>query len=324
MIIKKKSQFMLFVALLALVVSCAKTEVAKTGYLFSYFKGNGEDGLHLAYSSDGLKWTSLKSDKPFLTPEVGEAKLMRDPCVVQGPDGMFHMVWTAGWWEKGIGVAHSIDLIEWSPQELVPVMAHEPEAINCWAPEIYYDAAIKQYVIFWATTIPGRFPETEVGGDAVRDTGAKLNHRIYYVTTKDFQKYSDTKILYNDGFNVIDATIVKEGEKYVMFLKDETRYPEPEKNIRIATSDHILGPWSSASQPITGDYWAEGPTAVKIGNQWYVYFDKYTNHQYGVIASDNLERWTDLSDKLQVPSGIRHGTIFEVDAKVIEKLQTIQ
>ena len=31
-------------------------------YLFSYFKGNGEDGLHLAYSNDGLKWTSLKND----------------------------------------------------------------------------------------------------------------------------------------------------------------------------------------------------------------------------------------------------------------------
>ena len=29
------------------------------GYLFSSFRGNGEDGLHLAYSPDGLKWTPL-------------------------------------------------------------------------------------------------------------------------------------------------------------------------------------------------------------------------------------------------------------------------
>jgi len=28
-------------------------------YMFSYFKGNGEDGLHYAYSRDGLKYTSL-------------------------------------------------------------------------------------------------------------------------------------------------------------------------------------------------------------------------------------------------------------------------
>ena len=29
-------------------------------YMFSYFKNNGKDGLHLAYSNDGYKWTALK------------------------------------------------------------------------------------------------------------------------------------------------------------------------------------------------------------------------------------------------------------------------
>ena len=31
-------------------------------YLFSYFKDNGQDGLHLAYSLDGYTWKSLKRD----------------------------------------------------------------------------------------------------------------------------------------------------------------------------------------------------------------------------------------------------------------------
>ena len=52
--------------------------MGKTAYLFSSFRGNGQDGLHLAYSHDGLKWTALKSDKAFLKPKVG-GKLMRDP-----------------------------------------------------------------------------------------------------------------------------------------------------------------------------------------------------------------------------------------------------
>jgi hypothetical protein len=30
------------------------------------FKGNGEDGLHLAYSKDGLEFTALNEAKPFL------------------------------------------------------------------------------------------------------------------------------------------------------------------------------------------------------------------------------------------------------------------
>ena len=58
------------------------------GYLFTYFKGNGEDGLHLAYSKDGYKWIALKNDTSFLIPEVGKDKLMRDPCVIKGGDGL--------------------------------------------------------------------------------------------------------------------------------------------------------------------------------------------------------------------------------------------
>jgi hypothetical protein len=37
--------------------------------------------------------------------------------------------------------------------------------------------------------------------------------------------------------------------------------------------------------PVTGDYWAEGPTSLKINGQWVVYFDKYRDHKYGAIQS---------------------------------------
>lgn len=37
-------------------------------YIFSYFKDNGQDGLHLAYSHDGLKWTALKNDPGYEMP----------------------------------------------------------------------------------------------------------------------------------------------------------------------------------------------------------------------------------------------------------------
>ena len=71
--------------------------------LFAYFKGNGEDGLHLATSDDGYTWTSLKGDKSFLKPTAGKDKLMRDPSVLFGSDGKFHMVWTVSWKERAIG-----------------------------------------------------------------------------------------------------------------------------------------------------------------------------------------------------------------------------
>ena len=291
----------------------AKAQQSKDPYLFAYFKGNGEDGLHLAYSEDAYHWTALKRDQSFLAPTVSKDKLMRDPCIIRGADGLFHMVWTVSWKDKGIGYASSKDLISWSAQQFIPVMAKEDGARNTWAPEITYDPISKTYMIYWATTIINKFPETA----SKADDG--YNHRMYYVTTKDFKTYSETKLLYDPGFNVIDATIVKDKGRFVMFLKDETREPA-QKNLKIAFSDQLTGPYSAASAPITGNYWAEGPTALRKNGEWLLYFDKYRDHKYGAIRSSDLQHWTDVSEQISVPKGLRHGTILQIRKKELQKL----
>ena len=278
----------------------------KPVFMFSYFKGNGEDGLHLATSSDGLNWTALNHDSAILKPMVGKEKLMRDPCIIEGKDGYFHMVWTASWKDKGIGCARSKDLIHWSEQQFIPVMEKDPGALNCWAPEITYDREAGQYIIYWATTIPGRFPATDTSGDAT------YNHRMYYVSTKNFLQFSPAKILYDKGFSVIDATIVPDGNGYMMFLKDETRKP-PQKNIRVAYSDKTTGPFTAPSPLITDtSYWAEGPTATRLNGKWVVYFDKYTKHTMGAIQSADGKHWEDISNQVKFPDGTRHGTVFMI------------
>src|SRR5258705_2541867 len=98
-------------------------------YIFSYFKGNGEDGLHVAEGEDVLAWRALNNDQPVFHPTVGKEKLTRDPSIVRGPDGMYHMVWTAGWNEPGFGYAESRDLITWTHERYVPVMSYEPTAM---------------------------------------------------------------------------------------------------------------------------------------------------------------------------------------------------
>ena len=283
------------------------------GYVFTYFKANGEDGLHLAYSEDGYTWTALKNDTSFLTPEVGKDKLMRDPCVIKGADGLYHMVWTVSWTDKGIGYASSTDLIHWSKQEFIPVMASEEKARNTWAPEITYDEKSKKYMIYWASTIDGEFLETK----SAEEKG--YNHRIYYTRTKDFKKFSKTKLLYEPGFNVIDASIVKQDQGFVMYLKDETRDPV-QKNIKIAVGKKLKGPYSAASDPITGQYWAEGPTAIKIGHNWTVYFDKYTEKKYGAVK-ETPQGWEDISAQISFPSGARHGTVIKVSKEELSVLK---
>jgi beta-galactosidase len=276
---------------------------------------NGQDGLHLAYSFDGLKWTALNDGKSYLAPTVGKDKLMRDPFILQGNDGLFHMVWTSGWFDRYIGYASSPDLINWSEQKTIPVMEHEPTAKNSWAPEMTYDPEKKEYIIFWATTIPGRHSEV-----ASSESEKGLNHRIYCTRTKDFQSFTPTELFFNPDFCTIDATILPKNNKFYMFLKNENSNP-PEKNIRITISDKASGPYPvKVSEPITGKYWAEGPTCLEVGEYVYVYFDKYMNHQYGAVRSKNMKDWEDISDRISFPKGVRHGTAFGVSDKVLNQL----
>lgn len=298
--------------LVGLIPVFAAAQAVDSVFMFSYFKNNGKDGLHLAYSEDGLKWVSLKKDQSFLVPILSKDSLMRDPCIIRGADGRFHMVWTVSWNQRGIGYASSADLVSWSEQKYIPVMQHEDSARNCWAPEITWDKKKKQYMIYWATTIAGKYP-----ADPKVENG--YNHRMYYVLTKDFKTFSKTKMLYDKGFNVIDASILHDGRQYIMFLKDETRNP-PQKNIRIASSKKINRGYSDPSVPITGNYWAEGPTAFKLNGNWIVYFDKYRDHKYGAVRSADLVNWTEISDRISLPPGIRHGTIFRISKAELEPL----
>ena len=289
-----------------------------TVYLFSYFINNSKDGLHLAYSYDGLTWTALNGGRSFLTPTVGKDKLMRDPSICQAPDGTFHMVWTSSWTDRIIGYASSRDLIHWSEQKAIPVMMNEPAAHNCWAPELFYDESSQTYYIFWATTIPGRHKEVPTS-----KSEKGLNHRIYYVTTKDFKSFSKTAMFFNPDFSVIDAAIVKDPKRndLIMVVKNENSNP-PEKNLRVTRTENIRkGFPTKVSAPITGNYWAEGPAPLFIGDTLYVYFDKYRDHRYGAVRSlDHGETWEDVSDQVSFPKGIRHGTAFAVDASVVETL----
>jgi beta-galactosidase len=298
------------ISLLSLTVSAQKEL-----YLFSYFINNGQDGLHLAYSNDGLNWQVMNDGKSYLAPQIGKDKLMRDPCVYQGTDSTFHMMWTSGWWDKGIGYASSKDLITWSEQKNIPVMEKEPEAKNSWAPEMYYDLKQQEYFIFWATTIPGRHSPI-----AYSEREKDLNHRIYYVTTKDFNTFGETKMFFNPSFSAIDATIIKKDTTFYMILKNENPNP-PEKNLRVTKSTQAEGPYPvEVSSPITGNYWAEGPSALQVGDYVYVYFDKYRNHKYGAVRSRDMVTWEDVSDQVTFPAGVRHGTAFKVNQKIFDKL----
>lgn len=78
------------VCVLALCALLSAIASASDFLVFTSFRGNGEDGLHLAMSTNGYHWRALKGARSFLKPEIGGYRLMRDPCLAQGPEGTFH------------------------------------------------------------------------------------------------------------------------------------------------------------------------------------------------------------------------------------------
>ena len=51
----------LYIILLTNICTLLALQAQDTVYLFSYFINDSRDGLHLAYSHDGLKWTATLS-----------------------------------------------------------------------------------------------------------------------------------------------------------------------------------------------------------------------------------------------------------------------
>ena len=337
-VVGKRRMRALTIVLVCAVAACARggstpaaaPSAEKPAYLFSYFRGNGDDGVHLAWSADGITWSALNGGKSVITPAItgdgigwqdwnSKGTLMRDPSIIYGPDKLFHMVWTVAWTDHGFGVAHSADLIHWSAQTRVPAMEHEPTALNVWAPDLFYDDVNKEYVIAWATSIPGRFPATD--SVAQKTNRGRADHRLYYVTTKDFKTYSHAKLLYDGGFCAIDGTITKRGSTYFLVMKDETFFPVQTRNLRIASSKHATGPYGPASPSFTAKD-TEGPSVLQTPEWSYVYYDEYTRGRYGAVRTKDFSRFEPFTDSLHAPR-MRHGSAFLAPQWVLKGLQSL-
>lgn len=278
-----------------------------SAYLFTSFHDADQKFLRFLYSYDGYHWTNVPGT--FLEAHVGVSKEFRDPSLSLGPDGVFHLVWTAGWrGDQGFGCASSKDLIHWSEQQFVPVMTNEPTTVNVWAPEIFYDSAGQLFIITWASTIPGQFPD-----DLERHDN---NHRLYYTTTRDFKKFAPEKLFFDPGFSVIDPFILKNGTQYVLVCKDNSR---PHLNLRVAFSDSPLGPWNDVSAPFAPKC-SEGPCALKIGGDWLIYFDAYRKGIYGAMRTRDFKTFTDVTADISFPEGHKHGTALRVPQGILEGL----
>lgn len=330
--------FSLAIAALSLN-ACTQSDPEQYAYIFTSFHEPSVDGLRYLYSYDGLLWDTIPG--VWMEPQIGndttyidawtgemstpkfypEHRILRDPSILQGPDGTFHLVWTTQWMgSRGFGYASSKDLIHWSEQRVINVMDSIPTN-NVWAPELFYDDEEQQFMVIWSSQIS---PKDYTSADTL---GTNSCHRMWYCTTKDFMTFSNPCRYYDPGFNSIDGYLLKRGPKdYVLITKDNRK--PGFSNLFCVFSESPYGPFHSmddvpvGTTPSTtfGRTFSEGPCALQLGDEWIIYYDQYHPQEYGAVSTRDFLTFTPIPERIQVPAEHKHGTIVKVKRCLVEQL----
>jgi len=273
-------------------------------WLFAYFQEPANQGIYLALSRDGYHYTSLNDGQPWITP-THPNELMRDVFLTRGPDHRFHMVFTWNWRGNSLGYASSADLLTWSEQKEIPIMGDFPEVNNVWAPEIYWDAKRREWLIIWSSSMKD----------------SKTGNRIWSSFTPDFNNFSKPQIFLDPGYVVIDATLFHgSAGPYRLIFKDQTLDPLTYQE-RVATGPSLEGPWSNISRPIN-ESWSEGPSAIQIGDTYIVFYDHYRppRARFEAVATKDWKHWTDITEQISLPAHSKHGSFLRITDEEADRL----
>ncbi|MFS0726589.1 S-layer homology domain-containing protein [Paenibacillus sp. 1P07SE] len=316
-------------------------------YMMSYFRsdiaqtGQKDEYLHLAYSRDGLRWYELNNNRPvadFDNP-------LRDPFIAQGEDGIWRLMFTGatvnGPNSKGIfsmlGYAESTDLIHWTNYKMLDVMKAYKDrgevVFNSWAPEWSYDPVNEEYVIYWSSTV-GNY--------------ASGDNKHYYMTTKDWQTFSDADVFFAPDHKTIDASMysldadeVIEGQTvreklgipdeqvipgnqvWMMFYKDETHENQGGmRNRQTWSAEGIVNPESYEQPGRISDYVTpsrtEGASIFKVGERWHMLYDYWWAGKFGLKTTTDLtdpSAWSEEHMDLRIPFRARHAGMSIIDTR---------
>ncbi|KAH7305105.1 beta-xylosidase/Xylanase [Rhexocercosporidium sp. MPI-PUGE-AT-0058] len=302
------------------------------GYAFAYFTGNSIAGekIYLAASkgNDALQWNELNKAQPILASTKG-TKGLRDPFVIRSHEGdKFYLLATdlsigsgTSWGDsvrigsRYLEIWESRDLITWSEQR--HVLVSPPTAGNTWAPEAYYDEALGTYVVFWASDL---YEESDTA-----HTGSSYQ-RMLLSKTSDFITFSTPEIWQDAGTARIDSTVLREGDIYYRFTKDEGAVTGCVDIIQESSSvlSANLTSWKTIATCIgakAGTSAVEGPTSFKSnpndvhGQKYYLFLDEYTSRGYIPLETTDIAapNWK-VSSSYSLPASPRHGTVIPITA----------
>ncbi len=311
------------------------------GYLFSYFLGEGlQHGEQVYFSlsegNDPLHYDTLNDREPVMVSTSGEMGL-RDPFIIRSPEGdKFYQIATdlrmwnqsSGSWDevqrqgsRNVVVWESTDLVNWSESWVAQVAPEN--AGNAWAPEIFYDDTIGEYVVFWAS---------KIYADDDPDHTGEAHNRMLYTTTRDFRNFSEPQTLIDTGYSVIDTTMIEHDGEVYRFSKNEAnrsgsnpggKYVFQEVGSGPLTDDFTLVREAVGAGDINQ---GEGPLVFKSNTEerWYLFIDEYGGRGYVPFTTTDLSsgEWTMIAAAdYSFSQRYRHGTVLPVTRAEHERLQ---
>ncbi|MCI8307457.1 MAG: family 43 glycosylhydrolase [Lachnospiraceae bacterium] len=319
------------------------------GYLWTFFNvEGGYEKIFFGYSEDGLVWQKLNKDSagtpmPILANDAAESdKGVRDPHIIRSNDGTKYWILGtdlhaegggaggSGWNQlsasKNIVVWESFDLVNWSEPRLV--YSGFENAGCVWAPEAIYDSVNDDYVVYWS----------------IRDNSLvnteKNALRVYVCRTKDFTSFTTPEVWLSedensgDEVNIIDTTIVNDGEYYYRFstsdwrtVIDRSKTLDTEDVFDVTMDRNRSVPNGSWERIVTRNNYTEagfdrreGFTVYQLPDgRWCAMGD---NSGYAAFVTDDLSKgkYTKISASF-VDGKFRHGTVMRLTKEEDERIR---
>lgn len=313
------------------------------GYLWTFFNTEGGyEKIFFGYSEDGLTWQKINKDSggtpmPLLVNDAQGSDLgVRDPHIIRSNDGTKYWILGtdlhaegggaggSGWNQlsasKNIVVWKSADLIHWSEPKLV--YSGFENAGCVWAPEAIYDEAKDEYAVYWSIR------DNSLAGT---DSNAL---RVYVCRTKDFTSFTTPKVWLSEDetsggeVNIIDTTIVKDGEYYYRFstsdwrtVIDRSKTLDTDDVLDVTKDRTKSVPNGSWERIVTRDNYSaagfddrEGLTVYQLPDgRWCAMGD---NQGYAAFVTDDLSTGKFEKASASFSDGqFRHGTVMRLTRK---------
>jgi beta-xylosidase len=146
--------------------------------------------------------------------------------------------------------------------------------VTLWAPEIYYENGTYH---MWLTIVPGIFH---------RWGGPGADGRIEHLTSTDLSKWECAGTVKLDTGRMIDPTVIKLGQGYRMWYKDERA------GSRILAADsQDLRTWKKLGDEPVNPTKGEGPKVFRFKGYYWMVVDVWKGLM--VLRSDDATHWTE-------------------------------